>query len=139
MANSLIQLTSNLLTDVLSDLFGAPTATAQRMLYAYHEKRNKRAVRILLDEVRRGGSDITEVATQDEVVGVIYRYAIAVRDNVALANLRLLAQVIRGLASQRALYADRFDRYAVCLSSLTRDEVIVLGTLHKSKLMQQQS
>lgn len=123
---------SNLLIDILG-ILGIPTATGQGLLHEHSRHREKNAVRILLDELGRGNIDASDVADQNEVVDVIYRYAIAVRDNVALRNLRLLAQVIRNLACQRALYADDFAKYAVCLSSLTREEVIVLGSLHKVK------
>jgi hypothetical protein len=133
MAGDKLQLISNALIDVFGVL-GIPTATAQGLIHRYIKNRANDALRILLEELRRGNIDVSKVADQNEVVDVIYQYGIAVRDNVALRNLRLLSQVFRGLICQGSLYADDFSKYASCLSTLNRDEIVVLGNLHACRL-----
>jgi hypothetical protein len=62
---------------------------------------------------------------------VIVRYLRAAREGAARLNLRLLAKVIAGQLQLGRLVADEFLQYAEALGSLSRDEVVVIGTLYK--------
>ena len=55
-------------------------------------------------------------------------------EGVAKENLRLLARVIKGLKKNRAVSFDSFSKWAVTLSDLTRDEILMLGFAHQSSL-----
>lgn len=119
--------------DVLS-LFQIPgsnlTAEVLRGAIASYLRRQSEAARdILLEEFRLGNIDRIELASQDELGGVLFRYFNAIRDNAARLNLRLMAKVMVGQAQRDRLYADEFSRYANVLSSLSRDEVLAITFL----------
>lgn len=130
MSKSLIELAGSITSDALA-LFGVPTATLQHALGQHVAGRIEIARDTLLDEVRRGKVDMLVAASQDDAIGVIYRYCLAPRDNAARLNLRLLAKVIVGQAKRDRLYAAEFNRYANTLATMTRDEVVVIAALHR--------
>jgi hypothetical protein len=97
------------------------------------QRRLEEARDVLFDELKHGRIDPLNVAQEDGAVAIIYRYMLAVRDCSARRNLRLLARVIAGLGQRDRLFADDFNKYAEALSRLTRDELLVLGTLYRHK------
>lgn len=88
---------------------------------------------ILMQEIASGNIDPLEAAQQDDAIAAIYRYVIAARDGAARRNLRLLARAMVGLCQRHRLFADDFNEYAEALSRLTRNEIIVVGYLHRGK------
>lgn len=120
------------MSDVLSILQVGGTsvtgAIAQGAVAAYLRRRAQDARDILLEEFRQARIDRLDVASEDELGGVLFRYFSAIRDNAARLNLRLMAKVMVGQGQRGQFYADPFHRYATALASLSRDEVIVLST-----------
>jgi len=121
--------------DVLS-LFQIPgsnlTAEVLRSAIASYLRRQSEAARdILLEEFRLGNIDRIELASEDELGGILFRYFNAIRDNAARLNLRLMAKVMVGQAQRDRLYADEFSRYSNMLASLSRDEVLVVSKVHQ--------
>lgn len=95
--------------------------------------RNLRAKsKILLDELSRGNIPLQEVADVDEAAAMVFEWGFAAQRGAAKRNLRLLAQVFVGLLKQTPLlYADEFLRWSGVLADLSREEIILLATLHK--------
>lgn len=120
------------MSDVLSILQVGGTsvtgAIAQGAVAAYLRRRAQDARDILLEEFRQARIDRLDVASEDELGGVLFRYFSAIRDNAARLNLRLMAKVMVGQGQRGQLYADPFHRYATTLANLSREEVIVLST-----------
>ncbi len=127
-----------LLSAVVGDVFGAAgwlagnlagsgfALAAQQLLH----RRAERARDILLDEIRRGERTLSAPEV-DEAVAVLLRYGRAGQEGAARLNLRLMAKVIAGQAERRSLYADEFLRYADILAGLRREEIVLLGTVHR--------
>lgn len=93
-------------------------------------RRAEQARDVLFEEVRCGDR-ILSAAEVDEVTAVLLRYNRAALEGAARLNLRLMAKVIAGEAQHRTLYAHEFLRYADTLAGLQREEIILLGTLHR--------
>jgi hypothetical protein len=127
---NLVELSGAVFADALSAL-GIPVNTLSSALGAYIRRNAQDARTILLEELREGKLDALHAANEDEALAVIYRYLLAARDGVARRNLRLLARVIVGLAARDRLFADEFNKYAESLSRLSRDEILVIGRLHR--------
>ncbi|MBN3785556.1 hypothetical protein [Burkholderia sp. Ac-20353] len=70
-------------------------------------------------------------AASDESVAIVYRYLRSAQEGAARLNLRLLAGVFAGQIKGAAIAADEFLYYADILASLKRDEVILLGVMHR--------
>ena len=117
------------LTDVLG-LFGMPTATAEAIYAQMIEKRKSEGLEILFSELRRGN---LKAVNQHELISVIARFQRDAIEGVAKQNLYLLAQVIRGMSCKQKLTAPSFSKYADALSSLTEDEITVLGYMAKKE------
>lgn len=111
--------------DVLG-CFGVPTGTAMQIYQDILDKRAQDAMEILLSEIRQG--DFSGV-DQNDAVSIIARFQRDAMEGVARNNLRLMARVINGMAKKNELKAPSFLKYANILSSLTEDEIIVLGTM----------
>ena len=127
---TLTNLSGGLFADALSAL-GIPANTATNVFRAYMRRRTDEALAILLAELRAGEIDSLNVANEDEAIAIMYRYLLAVRDGAARRNLRLLAQTVVGLAKRDRLFSEEFNKYAEILSRLSRDEILVIGTLHR--------
>ena len=95
------------------------------------DRRAERARKIFIEEIAKAKRPIKDVHEQDELVAIVYRYLDAARQGAARLNLRLMAKTIRGQQESGELNADQFLRYAELLSTLARDEVIFLATLHR--------
>jgi hypothetical protein len=118
------------MSDVLSSFqIGGASVTGalvQSAVASFIRRQSEATRDILLEEFSLGHIDRIEVASQDELGGILFRYFNAIRDNAARLNLRLMAQVMVGLVQRDRLYADEFTKYANALATLSRDEVIVL-------------
>jgi hypothetical protein len=101
---------------------------ALKQLFA---KRLNSAREILLEELARGDIRVSE-ADLEEGVAIMYRFLRAAQEGTARVNLRLLSQVIAKQVWQGTIKADEFLYYADILSPLRRDEVLLLGSLHRN-------
>lgn len=85
---------------------------------------------ILFAELAAGATSPAEAAS-DESVAIVYRYLRSAQEGAARLNLRLLAAVFTGQIKGGAIAADEFLYYADILASLKRNEVILLGVMHR--------
>ena len=127
---TLTNLSGGLFADALSAL-GIPANTATNVFRAFMRRRTDEGSDILLGALRAGEIDSLHAANEDETIAVMYRYLLAVRDGVARRNLRLLAQAMVGLFKRDRLFSEEFNKYVEILSRLSRDEILVIGTLHR--------
>jgi hypothetical protein len=97
----------------------------------YFRRRAEAARDILLDELRQANISEAQAASEDDAIAVIVRYLRAAREGAARLNLRLLAKAIAGKLRSGSLVADEFLQYAEALGSLSRDEILVIGTIYK--------
>ncbi|WP_368641644.1 hypothetical protein ABRZ03_03130 [Castellaniella ginsengisoli] len=93
-------------------------------------KRLEAAREIFLSELATGEKNLNS-AEFEESAAIVYRYLKAAQEGAARLNLRLLAAVFAGQVRERTIVADEFLYYADLLSSLRRDEIILLGTLER--------
>ena len=93
--------------------------------------RLERSRELLLSELRDGAAALSEVGEVDEIAAVIFRYARAATEGSARLNLRLMAKVIDGQVQGGTIYPDEFLRYAEIIASLSREEIVLIATLHK--------
>ncbi len=111
-------------------------AVAGGAVTRFLRRRTEAARDILLDELRRANITDVEAASEDDAVGVVYRYLRAAQEGAARLNLRLLAKVIVGQFEAGRLMADEFLQYAESLAALSRDEIIVIGTMYRAMVEQ---
>ena len=112
---------------LMGNLAGAGFAFAVQQV---QHRRAERARDILLDELSRGEKTLS-VPDVAEAAAVLLRYGRAAQEGAARLNLRLMAKIIAGQAERHCLYADEFLRYADLLAGLRREEVILLGAVHR--------
>lgn len=115
------------IADIL-DVFGIPTNTASLIFNELLEKQKKIALDILFSEIRQG--DFKNIA-RHEIVFIIARYLRDAMEGTAQKNLKLMAQVIHGMAKRNTLKSHIFLNFASILSVLTEDEIMLLGLLSK--------
>jgi len=96
-------------------------------------RRLERARDILLQQIRQGNADLSDVGSDEEVVAVLYRYTRAAQEGAARLNLRLMAKVIAGQVAVGPLYADEFLRWASVLEGLSREEVMRLAATYRQQ------
>lgn len=120
-----------LITEKLGEAGVPGSSIAMTALKGYFQRRSEAGREILLDELRSGEIDAAKVAAEDDCVAVIYRYLRASWEGTARINLRLLAKAIVGRLRTNTLVADEFMLHADALASLSRDEIILLATLHR--------
>jgi hypothetical protein len=122
-------------SDILAALnFGAANLGGSLLgatLGVFLRKRLEASRDIFVEEVRVATRPVRDVHEADEMVSIVYRYLDAARQGAARLNLRLLAKVARGQYEREGLYASEFLRYADMITSLRREEVIFLATLHR--------
>jgi hypothetical protein len=97
----------------------------------YFRRRAEQARDILFEELRHANIGDAQVASEDDKIAVIVRYLRAAREGAARLNLRLLAKVIAGQIQLGHLVADEFLQYAEALASLSRDEIVIIGTMYR--------
>jgi hypothetical protein len=121
-----------LASDFLSGFFVPGASFLGSALQSLIQRRLAGAQDILLEELRRGDRTLPlNISEIDEAVAMMFRYARAAQEGTARLNLRLMAKVIAGQAHLGNLIADEFRRYADVLASLTREEIILIATLHR--------
>ncbi len=113
------------MSDVLG-LMGVPTNTLSSVVEEVRERRKSEALEILLSEIRKGKF---QKVNEFEAVSIIERYLRDAMEGTARNNLKLMAQVIRGMSASDSLQASLFFRYASILASLSTDEIQVLGII----------
>lgn len=121
----------NLIGSIIDDCLGVrgvPTATAGAVLSRVMGKRHQVLREVIASEFRQGNFGR---ADEDEIVSICYRLIRDAEEGVAKNNLRLMARVINGMAEKKELKAPTFLKYANILSSLTEDEITVLGIMLK--------
>lgn len=123
---SLTTIVGGLFADVVS-IFGIPAGLAQSLLAEHLSRKATVARAVLMEELRKGRINDFEAAANDEVVGAIYSYMLAARDNAARFTLRLLAKALVGQLQRERLYADEFQRWKDVLNRITPDQALVLG------------
>lgn len=126
---------------VLTELFGVLAkdglqfanvpgeSVANALLAEYLRRRAEAARDILFDEIRHGNITAIEAASEDDTIAVILKYLRVAQEGAARVNLRLLAKAIAGRLQIGRLVADEFLADAAALSTLTRDEIIVIAAL----------
>ena len=116
--------------DILS-LLGILTATIGSLWSLHIEKRLVASRDILFDEIEQG---IFSNIPSDDKISLMHRYAQAAMNGTARINLRLLAQAINSLAKGEKLakpvYANKFNRYAQSLETLSEEEIKILAKLY---------
>lgn len=119
------EISAGLLRDALG-LLGIPSETLASVYKEVQEQRKRDALEILLSEIRQG---VFKNIDKSETVAIVERYLRDAMEGAARNNLKLMAQVINGMAIKNALMAPDFRRYAAILSTLTNDEIQLLGTI----------
>jgi hypothetical protein len=122
---------SELLThtgDVLEWFASAAISSAPtEILKAYVKRRLDLARETLLEEVSQGEVPLVSAALDDDRVWFHWLYARAAIEGAARENLRLLARLMISLPAAPDLISSRFHLYAKLISTLTRDELLVLA------------
>lgn len=130
------ELLLNLVTAVMSDRLSAAHVTAastvatgvSELLKTVMRGRQEAAANILCQELKAGTYKLDEEDLPD-AVAILYRFQRAAEEGAAKLNLRLLAAVFSGQATQKSIAADDFLYLADILAPLKREEVILLGTM----------
>lgn len=122
-------------SDIVS-LFRFPlTATCHALLTKHLQTKAEQARNILTEEIANG--DFSKI-DEDDRLSVMHRYLLAASNGEARLNLRILAQLIRGLLNNKnlssPLYASEFNRYSKILEGLSYEEIQILAALYKFKV-----
>jgi len=123
--------------DVLNAYLVPGSSTAGTLIGSALErtisKRAETARDIIIQEIAEGRRLKNDTDEIDEFVAILYRYLRAAQEGTARLNLRLMARVINSQLEREGLYASEFLRYAEIISSLTREEVILIGTRYRER------
>ncbi len=97
------------------------------------EERNKSTFEMLLQELQKARDEGVSFEENDvhDFVQMVLRLLDAVSKGTARRNLRLMSQVVVGLKRNRLFEFDNFQRWVNVLETLTRDEILVLGSAHR--------
>ncbi|HEY0833797.1 MAG TPA: type II toxin-antitoxin system VapC family toxin [Azospirillum sp.] len=106
-------------------------ATVAEAVQAIGRRRMEDAREILFDELRLGDKTLEDAAQVEEIVACLLRYGRAAQEGSARLNLRLMATVMDGLYSKSRLTANEFLYYADILSVLRREEIVIIGCMHR--------
>lgn len=98
---------------------------------AYWQRRKDEAREVWLEEVRKANITAAAAASEDDVIGAMFRFERAVLEGTARLNLRLMAKALAGRLQLGTLVADEFLLYADALAALSRDEIILLATMRR--------
>lgn len=127
MSKTALTIISTISQEIMSSL-KIPGSTAVGSAFsAFQNRRENYARDILMQRVSEAEIDMAEAAEKDEMTGVIYAYLQTASKGAARANLDLLSQAIAGEMKRDQIYPDKFLKYSNILSSLTRDEIFVIG------------
>jgi hypothetical protein len=100
------------------------------------KKRLSDAREILIEEIRDGNKTVVDAIGLDDMVAIVYRYGRAAQEGTARLNLRLLAQVVGGKKISEKLTANKFLYYADIISSLTVEEINLLGRMLRERKLE---
>lgn len=112
-------------------LAGAMGVAVTEAVKKLSRKRMETARDIMVGEVRLGIKSLDDAAQLEEIVACMLRYGRAAEEGAARLNLRLMAATMNGMYSKSRLTANEFLYYADWLSSMKREEAILVGVLHK--------
>ncbi|WP_342238098.1 hypothetical protein [Inquilinus sp. OTU3971] len=116
--------------DIAASASGLPFGKAvSSLVEGVWRKRQERAKEVFLDEMRRGNLPPSYVQVDDETIAILLRFNRAAMEGAAKRNLRLMARVFVGMARVHSIQADEFLSLADSLSSLRREEAVVLADL----------
>lgn len=129
--HNLTPVASTVLQEIFSALHLPGAVTINQAVITALEKRRREAINVLITELHKGGLDAMQFSQEeaDEFVQILLRFRDAVEKGTARDNLRFLAQVVVGAKRKQALTFDKFQKWANILESLTRDEILLLGTV----------
>jgi hypothetical protein len=128
MINNALSIVSTITQEIMATSGVPGGATVAQLFSTYQANREKEGREILLKRIAEAQIDVYEAASQDELIGVIYSYMLCSNKGAARINLDLLAQAIAGEMKRDRIYPDKFHKYINVLSSLTRDEILIIGT-----------
>lgn len=128
MGNSWNELFAAALGDAVGYAVGPVGNTAGAILGVVLKGREDRAAKIALEEFRKGRS----IYPPDDTAAMLFRYLRAAQEGAARTNLRLMAKIMAGQNEEKPLAADEFLYWAEMISSLKREEIILLATLLRS-------
>jgi hypothetical protein len=99
------------------------------------EDRNRSTFEMLLIELEKAREEGMTFEENDvhDFAQMVLRLYDAVSKGTAQRNLRLMSQVIVGLKRHRLFEFNNFQRWATVLETLTRDEILLLGTAYRLK------
>jgi hypothetical protein len=95
------------------------------------EWRLEDAAEILDSELQQVKRRLSRVGEVEEAAGMVLRYIRAAEEGTAAINLRIMAKVIRGLASGSRLQSCHFLRYAEAIAPLTAEEIFIISALYE--------
>ncbi|HEY7609300.1 MAG TPA: hypothetical protein VIF14_08725 [Alphaproteobacteria bacterium] len=116
--------------DLLGTLWGIPTGAANALVESYRARKQEDYRRVLLEELRQGTTSPLHAASDDEMVALTADIVQSMEAGIARRNLRYLIRLLRGLSGQRPIYAADFQRFQKIVADLSREEMILLATLH---------
>jgi len=123
------EIIKSLFNDALS-VKGVPTGTVNAAISNLINKRHRELKEIIMRDIRQG--DFGNV-DKDELISIFFRLILDAEEGVARKNLELLANIMHRMAIEKKLKAPTFLKYASILSSLTEEEIIVLGVMARNR------
>lgn len=114
-----------------SSTVGTVTASAMQGMLT---KRRQKGFEILLEEVRRGDNPSQLLEDVEPVLAMLVRYQRATIEGTAHTNLRLMAEVLCGIAMRRHIVADEFQSWAGIIEGLRWQEIVAIARVHKYTL-----
>ncbi len=101
----------------------------QRRLKKLEEARD--ALLVAIEEARHPPSDVT---SKDDLLDVIYRYLRAAENGAALRNIKLMARFLVFESVYDGSRRSFIDEQITVLSSLSKEEIVLLVMLYKKSL-----
>jgi hypothetical protein len=128
--------------DILSAAdFGATNFIANignNLLTKMFNDRAEQARKIALEEMSLCKRSSFDLSSADQFVAVVYRYQRAALEGASVLNLKILAKIMRGQATEGAIFASEFNEFTEAVASLKTKEIVYLGTLirmYKAKVL----
>lgn len=114
----------------LASVFGA---SVSGVIQGIRMKRLEGARDILINEIKLGDKILEDADQVEDLIACLLRYGRAAEEGASRINLRLMAAAINGLYSSSRLISDEFIYYSSILSSLKREEIILIGVLYRNR------
>jgi hypothetical protein len=127
-------MTTNILLPIVLKQLG--TTVTKHAIEKLVGDRKKKAIEILIAKIRAGnqGKTIFDAAEVEALVPIVHRFIRAAEEGTARRNLNILARVVAGQISSKALYPDKFLSWCDTIASLSYEELIFLGELYQNDL-----